>query len=452
MTNLKKTVKLASAAAVVLVTAAGCRDFLGAGSELQNDPNRPLIATNTQRFVGIQTNIGALLLSDLARISGLFTQQFRGGQSQYSSIYTYGITESTSGGFYAGLYGGGGLSDVRALEAGADSIGDKRFVGIAQVQEALLVGTTADFFGDIVYTQALKGDSVPNPKLDPQLAVYDSVQTLLSRAIVNLASATPTDIGPRGADLAYGGDPAKWTKLAHTLKARFYLHTAEVRPGAYALALAEAKLGIVSKADDFNAVFSGAANEQNYQYQFSVVQRAGYYVPNPFFVNLLKSRNDPRLQQYFDSAQKDINSARLKPNFTQGLVTANENLLIWSEAAYRTGDQADALTQLNRERALAGLPALSGLTGTALIREILTEKYIALFGTTEIYNDYKRTCFPNLVPAVAGQKITARLFYDTSERNTNTNIPDPTAQPTRNANDPANKTVADDSGAACLGQ
>ena len=86
-----------------------------------------------------------------------------------------------------------------------------------------------------------------NPPLDPQLAVYDSVQTLLSRAIVNLAAHGPTNFGPGANDLSYGGNATQWTQLAHTLKARFFMHTAEVRPAAYASALAEAKLGFKAK-------------------------------------------------------------------------------------------------------------------------------------------------------------------------------------------------------------
>ena len=42
--------------------------------------------------------------------------------------------------------------------------------------------------------------------------------------------------------------------------------------------------------------------------------------------------------------------------------------------------------------------------GTPLLREILTEKYIALFGSIEPYNDYKRTCFPNVTPVVASSR------------------------------------------------
>ena len=61
---------------------------------------------------------------------------------------------------------------MRQLQEQAREAGDSLFVGIGYVQEALLMGTAADIFGDVVYSEALSG--VPNPKLDEQLAVYDA--------------------------------------------------------------------------------------------------------------------------------------------------------------------------------------------------------------------------------------------------------------------------------------
>jgi hypothetical protein len=71
----------------------------------------------------------------------------------------------------------------------------------------------------------------------------------------------------------------------------------------------------------------------------------------------------------------------------------------------------------------------------------------------EAWNDYKRTCTPNLVPTAAGQPIPGRLYYDASEQNTDTNIPAPNTgvNGLRNKNDPVNVT-SDGTGAACLGQ
>jgi hypothetical protein len=281
------------------------------------------------------------------------------------------------------------------------------------------------------------------------------VQSLHTQAVKNMSATGPSNAGPGSNDLAYSGDAASWIRLAHTLKARYLMHTAEVRPTVYPQVLAEANQGITDPSQDFNAVFSGNSNEQNFWYQFDVVQRSGYLAPDPQFVALLKSRNDPRLQTYFNADLTDLNDALIAPDHTQPIVTANEGLLLAAEAAERTGDDATALAKLNQERALNGLPAESGITGRALLNEILTEEYIADFQNLEAWNLYKRTCTPNLVPVTtAGStqgKIPARFPYDASERNTNTNIPALSQQPLRNPNDPANAT-SDGTGAKCLGQ
>jgi starch-binding outer membrane protein, SusD/RagB family len=447
MTKFLRSIPIA---VVVLVVATGCKDWLTCG-ECINDPNRPTAATNTQLFVGVQSNITTLMGSDMARVTGIFAQQFSGGLQQYLSLdQTYEVSEQTTNGFHTALYAGGGLVDVRKLEAGARAKNDSLFLGIAEVQEAMLMGTGADLFGDLVYSQALTG--TPNPPLDKQFDIYDAIQKLLDDAIKNLATNAASNAGPGDADLVYGGDPTKWTKLAHTLKARFYLHTAELRGlTAYASAVNEAKLGIMTPADNFVGVFSGSAGEQNFYYQFDLggAARGGYLIPNQGFVQLLQSRGDPRLNQYFDPARDDLSDARLSPSFTQPFITANENLLIWAYAAIRSGDQATAFVQFNNARALAGLgPEV--VTGTTLLTEILTEKYIAEFQTIEAWNDYKATCWPNLTPNSTTKKIPARLPYDASERQTDTNIPALIDQPIRNANDPPNST--DPTGAVCKGQ
>lgn len=446
---MHRFIRNVSAAAVVAATLAGCNDFL-AGGDLSNDPNRPSSVTAKQLFVGVESNLAALLGSDPSRLAGLFTRQITGGNAQYQSLSeTLQVNEGTTGGFYTTLYSGGGLIDARREQTQAAAVGDSLFLGIAQVQEALLAGTGADLFGDIVYSQAYNG---PNPKLDPQLQVYDAVQTLLSTAITNMSRTGPTNIGPGTTDLIYSGSRAKWTALAHTLKARFYLHTAEVRPTAYAQALAEAKLGIMDPANNFTFTFSGNAGEEGFLYQFEQ-NRPGYALPDPQFVALLQSRKDPRLSAYFNADQTDYSAALTRATAATDLATARENLLILAEASYRTGDPAGALAALNKEQTLQGVPLTPSTTaGPNLLREILTEKYIALFGTIEPWNDYKRTCFPNIAPpsTARGKKFPARLLYDTSERQTNTNIPGAEAQPARNANDPANAT--DPFGNACLGQ
>ena len=460
MLHVTKLRRLAPLAALALLGMAGCKDFLTAG-ETQVDPNRPTQAGNRLLFVGIQSNIWSQLGSDPARVSGIWAGQLNGTQGQYFTTNNYGVSEQTTNGFHASLYAGGGLVDIRKLQAASIAQTDTLMLGIAQVQEAILISTGADMFGDLVYSHALTGEA--NPALDKQMDIYDALtETLLVQAIDNLSvEQGGTNLGPGAADLAYGGDPAAWLKLAHTVRARIYMHEGEVRgAAAYAKALAEARLGLTSSADDFVAVYSGASlSEANFFFQFDQVQRFGYLVPNISFVDTLQNRNDPRVDDYFVEnsdfcgAEFCFSEARDAPDFTQPLITSNQNLLVWAEAAYRTGNILEAQTQYNNERAMSGVPA-NGLTlvGDPLLAAILGEKYIVNFQTIEAWNDYKRTCYPNVTPNLAGLKIPARFLYDTNERQTNTSIPQAQDQPTRNQNDPPN-AVSDGQGAtACVGQ
>ena len=80
----------------------------------------------------------------------------------------------------------------------------------------------------------------------------------------------------------------------------------------------------------------------------------------------------------------------------------------------------------------------------------MEEKYVATFRTLESWNDYKRTCYPNITPTAGKPNVLARLPYGSNERSTNPNVPALGAQPARNWNDPVTATSTD--GSVCKGQ
>jgi hypothetical protein len=455
VTNHIKHVAARLVVATAIAVVGGCNNFL-TGGETSTDPNRQIIATNDQYFVATQENLWSYWGSDPARLTGILAQQFHGVANQYGALdATYSHDPTTTNGTHAALYTSGGLVDIKKLQTGARLVGDSLYVGIAQVEEGALMGTGADLFGDLVYKEAITGTT--NPTLDDQFVVYDSVQKVLSAGIANINSTAAGNVGPGGADLVYGGDPALWTAMAHTLKARFFMHTAEVRgTAAYASALAEAQQGIGSDAGNYFGAFTSTASETNFYFQFhGPAGRGGDLAIGTTLDTILVRRGDPRDAQYFAASGNPrwLSTTRAAANFQQPFVTYDENTLIWAEAAYRTGDQVTALSKLNEERANHGLSA-EVFAGQALLNEILTEKYIIDFQLgEEAWNDYKRTCTPNLVPTAVGQPIPGRLYYDASEQNTDTNIPAPNTgvNGLRNKNDPANAT-SDGTGAACKGQ
>src|SRR4029450_8245211 len=216
----------------------------------------------------------------------------------------------------------------------------------------------------------------------------------------------------------------------------------------------------------FTTYHSGTTGEANHWYQFRV-QRGTDISAGKYLVDLMKQRSDPRLTAYFEpgasaggqiigappgqefnGSQAWLSAARGAPDFRQPVLTFAENQLIRAEAQFRTGAEPAALATLNAYRASVGLAEKSGLAGAALLTAIMEEKYVALFQNTEVWNDYRRTCYPNLTPA-SGNFIPARLGYGTGERRANPNIPSPSPQPKRNQLDPATANAID--GTRCLG-
>src|SRR5256886_16050115 len=104
-----------------------------------------------------------------------------------------------------------------------------------------MIGTAADLWGDVPYSEAIDPVNHPTPHYDTQVSIYAALQTVLDDAIKALRDSA-TGNGPGSNDLVYGGNRTKWRQLAHLLKARYYLHVAEANgAAAYTSALAEAK-------------------------------------------------------------------------------------------------------------------------------------------------------------------------------------------------------------------
>jgi hypothetical protein len=445
--------------ALALVGAlSACDDYLS-GPGLTDDPNKPSQASLDQLFHAMQLTQYAWHTGDIARHTSMWTQQMAGIGNQTTGRDQYDITEQDFSFWFSGIWLGGGLIDMRAIQQLAADRSDRLYAGIAKVWEAYLIGMAASFWGDFPYSEAV-GEN-PTPPMDEQADIYAAVQTVLDAAIADLAAG---GTGPGALDLAYGGNAARWTALAHTLKARFYMHWVEAQNSSGSAALAQTACagncvqkalaaganGISAKANDFKSIHSGTPGEENLWYQFMFVQRQGQISAGKRLVDLMKSRNDPRLNQYFLAMSSGeivgsppagapsslLSTTRGDAGFDQPMVTYAENQLILAEANQRLGNTAASLTNLNNARTSEGLSALSGLSGAALLQEIMLEKYVTLFQNPESWNDFKRTCIPSLTPA-RGSAVIGRLLYGDDERNANPNIPAPSAQPQRNDNDPA---------------
>jgi hypothetical protein len=450
---MQRYIRHAAAGFALAAGIAGCSKFLDNPVAVA-DPNAPTAASVNQLLSGIEANVFGQQEGPVAMLICEWMQQCAGTAGRFVQIQgAYGITNNSFDVSFSSTYTAGGLLAVRDAEARADAIPDKHYKGVLEVLETMTVLFGADNWGSIPYREAAISTT---PIFDPQLQIYDDLLKLLDQAITDLNGSGS---GPLANDLVYDGDKTKWTQAAHTLKARIYLHLAEVRAGQYPLARTEALLGISAPANDWSTVHSEATSERNMWLQFQLTSFGQDLVAGARLVSIMLAQGDPRLPDYFGSnssapggfagfdvatnqnvpatadASTIAGSTRNAPTFGQPIITYDETQLILAETAFRAGDIASAAIALNNVRSRHGKSLIAAPTLT----DIMTEKYIALFQNIEYFNDYKRTCLPILAPAQGRVVVPGRLPYGITELQTNPNAPadpGPTLITGRNENDP----------------
>ena len=186
------------------------------------DPNLPTDAPTEKVFIAGQ--VGAIVFHEgyAARIANMWSQHFVTDENQYLTIYNYAVTAQDFDPIWSVAYVRA-LANLRIAQAKARQDGGKEnLVAIAQINEALLMGTLAALFGDVPNREATD-DLVSDPVFEPQAGVYADAIALLDEAIATLTDSPRNLSG--GIDIySLAGSATRWIKVAHTLRARFYLH------------------------------------------------------------------------------------------------------------------------------------------------------------------------------------------------------------------------------------
>lgn len=424
-------------------------------------PNLPQEAPADQQLTAAELSEGFFMSGEVPRQVSIWSGMFTGADRQYLGLEIYNTAAGDYDNAWATAYTTT-LAQIRLVEDKARVVNNRALLGVAQVLEAQIVGQITALWGDVPYSEALRA-GVP-PKFDPQRDVYAATQALLDEALTNLPANGVYD---RNRDIFYQGSVDKWTAAAHSLKARHFLHVKN-----YAAAAAEARLGIASSEGDMIMPYNGKAvsGDLNPYYDFVDLNRSFYMsAEGAYAAALLDTANAPaglsRANAKTDESGRfayfyttEAGYYSLDPNIVDGafapdadapLLTYVETQAILAEALSRTGDQAGALIALNDIREAnnvkfgAGsyapydlsdftpgglMNTLAGQTADqALLREILTEKYLSLIGQIEPFHDLRRTNNLIGVPKKnsAAPRLPQRLLYPQSEVNTNPNVPIP---------------------------
>lgn len=193
-------------------------------------------------------------------------------------------------------------SQIRLVQAAIKIVNGKNlksYEGIFTIFKALLWSAATDIYGDIYYSEGLRGqDGILFPVFDNQSDIYGwLIQDLKNAAQLIAAGTEPID---KTYDLFYAGDKAKWIKLANSLRLRLLMRASGKIPNAAAEIAAVAALPLMSDTPD-NGSIPYLGGDRTYSWPMGKLYM-GYTDnfllkrPSKTLVDSLKALNDERLK------------------------------------------------------------------------------------------------------------------------------------------------------------
>jgi len=458
-----------------LLTMGACSSFL----DVNDTENNPLtVPASTLLPSGLMGSAFANS-NELNRFASTIMSVTTGAGGSPSSYDRYIIDGSDFGNQWSYEIYGGALINYQKLIEEAESKNGPAYVGIGKIMKALTFAMTTDVWGNIPYSEALKGDQGNGrPILDSQQNIYlgnsglgiQSLFDLVKEGLDDLEKDSP--LKPANDDVVYKGDISKWKRAGNSLLLKLAIQISVVEPGKATAVINELLAGrsyIVDNSQNlainFGAQIGSQAPIWTWSYN-SLFQNE--LLISTRFVDLLQRTNDPRLPFFvtkptgnyvtIDNGFSGVfppfaNRSKFNDYVTGAngegptrLLTYAQTCFNLAEAVVRLGVVGDSqalyaegirASMLDARVSASGIDAffvnndatvqLSG-SNEHKISQIITQKYISLFGNgLEQWNDWRRTGYPALTEhqnagGIDGKRP-RRAVYLSSEIQRNPNFP-----------------------------
>ncbi len=419
----------------LVLLCVACHHF---DEDINRNPNLPTVATGPQLLASAMLSLPELSSSQ----QGEFLAQYL-AETQYVTASLYPKTSTSFYGWYQGP-----LMDIQMV---LDHATDKDELVVARILKAYIFWNITDRWGDVPFSEALKGDEDFTPKYDTQESIYDQLFLLLKEA-----NASPVD-GSLTNDILYGGDLTRWKKLANTIRLLMALRLSRVDPQRGMTEFNAALEDGIMESNDDNLVFRhlADANHQNYWYGQIHDQSREWWALTRGMVDKMLPVNDPRLfvygepnrsegmyvgQLYGDTKDFDTEKYSLlgKSIWAQDapvyLVTYAQALFALAEAAklgWIAGGETEAEENYNRAIKESVLQWTGSDEGVAEMldhpdvkydpvsgyRKIGMQRWIHLFmHGYEAWSEWRRTGFPDDLVSPGGVAVPRRLNYVEAEK------------------------------------
>lgn len=297
---MNKYIKYAFAALGLMATTTSCSDFgdVNIDPEHMNQTNVPLemLFTNAQHQA-----LGSDW--DVWRNGCIYSGQWMNHIASMSwwSYAQYLYSDGYSAAYWDGVYSGdrGAIRDVtNVLYQWKEDPAHVVDYNIARIMRVYVMHRMTDLYGDIPYSQAGQPSEYSYPVYDKQQDIYNDMLKELNEAQAALANAGTAPMKTH--DVYYQGDAAKWSKFANSLMLRLAMRLTKVDPTtAQTWVKTAVSNGVIDSNDDNAKLVHPAGvttddSSEPYAKIFSHEDRGKFFI-NEFFMNILKTTNDPRI-------------------------------------------------------------------------------------------------------------------------------------------------------------
>ena len=229
--------KLASAALITsVIMGTGCGKIDQFGNINQN-PNGITLPIPSALLTNVLTQVGSIANGTVSGIgynprSANYAQYI--AENQYTDASLMSLPQAEMGTAYSGP-----LQDLQTIinynsdpaTAGSASTDgtNANQINIARVLKAYIYWITTDRWGDIPYSEALKGAANLSPKFDKQEDIYFALIKECKEASAGFDVSGPK---PIKGDVLYSGDMSKWKRLANSLRMLMAMRLTNKYPAA----------------------------------------------------------------------------------------------------------------------------------------------------------------------------------------------------------------------------
>jgi Starch-binding associating with outer membrane len=252
------------------------------------------------------------LLSSIIKKSCLFYQDRGWGITQLPGAVQYTMRNYQGGDNYYSAFKGlpTDMYDAMDILKFIDSAiklskdrGSDTHVGIFTTFRVLLFSFMTDFYGDVYYSEALKGrEGILYPVYDKQSDIYTGLLQELDDASA-LISSGKESVSPTY-DLMFAGDKTEWLKFCNSQKLRLLMRASAKLSDAGSKIAAVAALPLLSESTDMDASIlyigtnpgnSWVGGSNNWANSGEFEKRR----PCKSLVDVMASLNDPRMEVWF---------------------------------------------------------------------------------------------------------------------------------------------------------